>query len=36
MELTRMCGFEKGRIHATFSDQTSIIIQNNNSKNILK
>jgi len=33
IELKKLCGFTKGRIHATFSDNSSLIFQNNNGKN---
>jgi len=32
IELKKLCGFAKGRIHAIFSDNSSLIFQNNNGK----
>jgi len=32
LQLKNLCGFEEGRVHATFSDNTALILQNNNSK----
>jgi hypothetical protein len=32
LKLKSLCGFEEGRFHATFSDNSSLIVQSNNSK----